>query len=159
MKITTAMNHRDRFKSQVNGAYYWCRHSGWLHEKLLTQLREKVYEDPAWNKVPGWVRRDIYNLTDHLSRGLYFPNLTQRELNHLLAKARAGEETKPVAYLRWALRVDGVEVTSDEIIKRREAGDEDIWKRVEGAHVWNHKPDHTFSGWTNTYDHKKPVKQ
>jgi hypothetical protein len=43
-------------------------------------------------------------------------------------------------------------VTSNDICKRRADGDENIWKRVVGQHVWNHKPKRGFSepkGWDN----------
>jgi hypothetical protein len=118
-------------------------------------LKERVYDDPAWKKVPGWVRRSVWHRTEYLSKNLYYPKLHAKELEKLLDKARKGEPTKPVAYLRWALRVDGVEMDCDEIIRRREAGDEDIWNRVEGAHIWNHKPENPFSPWSLTNGQKK----
>lgn len=37
---------------------------------------------------------------------------------------------------KWQLFLDGEPVTSAEISAKREAGDEDVWKRVSGYHVW-----------------------
>jgi hypothetical protein len=40
----------------------------------------------------------------------------------------------------WQLYVDGEPMTSTEISMRRAAGDEGIWDRVAGRHVWRSHP-------------------
>jgi hypothetical protein len=108
-------------------------------------LKRQIYDDPAWKLVPGWVQSNIFALVNDLLGQIYKPDLHASELDKLLASARNGEPAKPVAYVRWKISVDGEEQTTDQISKRRAAGEENIWQRTVGAHVWNHKPERLFS--------------
>ncbi len=144
MKIDTALNHQKRFRTRVHDIYSSARLCGASHQHILERIKTQVYSDPAWKLVPGWVQRNIFQLGADLLGRIYQPDLHASELDKLLASARNGEPTKPVAYVRWKLSVDGTEQTTDQICKRRAAGDDDIWKRTIGAHVWNHKPERLF---------------
>ena len=89
----------------------------------------------------------MFTVGDDLSRRLYRPELYAHELESLLEATRKGKATKPVPYLRWAHRLDGKEITTDEVCDLRAKGDETVWKRIESAHIWNHLPDNPFSPW------------
>jgi len=104
----------------------------------MAEFKSRVTDDPAWRRVPQWVRERVHNRYMDWNRSLYQPNLSGAELDKLLADAAAGREVKQPPYLVSRLRVDGEIVTSDQICAMRAAGDEDAWYRVEGAHVWTH---------------------
>jgi len=126
MKIDTALNHQKRFKTRIRDIYHSARLCAESHQHILERLRTQVYDDPAWKRVPGWVQSNVTTLGSYLLDRIYRPDLHANELDKLLASAQKGEPVKPVAYVRWKLSVDGVEQTTDQICKRRAAGDDDI---------------------------------
>lgn len=144
MKVSTALNHQQRFRIRVRDIYHSARLTGASHSAILDSLKRRVYDDSAWSKTPSWVQADIFALGSDLLDRIYRPDLHASELNSLLTIARAGEAVKPVAYVRWMLSVDGIEQTTEQICVRRAAGEDDIWQRTIGAAVWNHKTDHLF---------------
>jgi len=149
MKWSTADNHLRRITGLIEQVYSHARRGGLSHEYILVEVK-RVMKDAGLARCPGWVHTTLRERSSRLLHEVYRPMLYAAEAERLLARARAGEPEEPLAYVRWALRVDGVETTSAVICERREAGDESIWERVEGAHVWNHKPENTFSPWGST---------
>jgi hypothetical protein len=150
MHSTTAYNHLERLSRVQADILMRHRSAASTHDAILAEMKARVFDDPARNKLS---REYLAILSERFHAGmreLYSPNIGYADLERMLAAARKGEDVKPLAYLRWALRVDGVETTSADICARRAAGDDGIWDRVEGAYVWNHKPDRPFSPWERT---------
>lgn len=144
MKGRTADNHLRRLKRLAYEAHSSIRHAGGTFDELLAE-RSKIRNDPALAKCPGWVGARLHEYMDLLFNQLHVAVLHADQVDALVAG-----KGQPPAFLRWRLRVDGKFVTSDEICEQRAAGDEDIWMRVEGAHVWNHKPERAFNEWKKT---------
>ena len=142
MKIDTALNHERRLAGHVNEIFQNARLMGQNHRTILDRITEKVYSDPAWKRAPVWLTSRVDQLIRTEHDRVYQPDLSASQLERLLS----GKDTRPVPYVRWSLRVDGIPRTTDWICKRREAGDDGIWDRVEGAHIWNHN-NNTYSPW------------
>jgi hypothetical protein len=144
MKIETAMNHESRLKQLAGDVFWFARHGGQSHSDILKRIIERVYGDPSYGRVPGWVTQRLKQRIDDLYNRIYKPDLSASDLRRVLESGSDAD----VPYVRWQLRVDGKYVTRDEIALLRAAGDEEIWQRVEGAHIWNHKPHLLYSnGW------------
>ena len=151
MRTSTAYNHLQRLTARLHDAYHFARLSAWTHSRLLERLQETVWNDAALAKCPSWVREMLTERSSVAYHALYRPALCAAEYERNIAKAMAGQPIKPLAYVRHALRVDGVEYASEGISALRANGDEDVWLRVEGAMVWNHRPDRLFSDeWKRT---------
>lgn len=56
MRITTALNHFERFASIIRDTYSAARSYQKPHAWILERLAKEVYQDPAWKKCPAWVR-------------------------------------------------------------------------------------------------------
>ena len=154
MRISTALNHRDRFLGRLSAIYGTARRNGLSHAWILRSLSAHIYETPEWKRVPGWVTQSIRQSSQVHLDALYAPKLHPSELVQI-----AGGSLLPdaVPYLRNATRIDGVEYTTDEICEMAEASaDADsrlaIWQSTESATVWNHKPEQAFSGWRKWRD-------
>ena len=146
MKRSTASNHLQRWSEFVNDTFSQARHFALSHSEIIENLKNKVYSDPAWEKVPSWVRERISSKREHLFDQLYCAVIHGEDLKRVI------NGTFVPAFVRWQLRVDGEFVSCEEISRRRGDGDEDIWNRVEGAHVWNHKPNKSFGKWGKVKD-------
>lgn len=144
MQRKTAYNHLRRLERQVESVFCFARISGLSHQTVLDEIQGRVWLDPAYKRCPGWVRE---RLSERI--GIYFGLVYRAVLHGNDADALwAGDGRPHPEYVRWQLRVDGEHIDTDEIIRRRKAGDEDIWARVEGAHIWNHRPDRLYGdGW------------
>ena len=149
MRISTALNHRDRFLSRLTDIYAHARRQGLPHSWILDARQSQIFDLPEWGRVPRWVRSAVTHASGRRLDALYKPNLHGRDLARI-----ADGSLKPdsVPYLRNATRIDGVEYTTDEICDMANAaGDNDarcaVWASSENATVWNHRPDQPFSGW------------
>lgn len=151
MRITTAMNHERRMLGHVGEILAWVRLGGHSHSWALEQRRTRVFEDSAWKRVPSWVQRRVNERFGDGLKQMEMVVMHYGSYEHAMAQALARVDPAPAAYVRWQLRVDGEHVTSNQICERCKAGDEDIWNRVEGAHIWNHHtPTRLYSdSWTS----------
>lgn len=59
MKTSTAFNHYTRFRSALDAIYSTAKCAASPHAKILDQITERIYKDPAWHKCPAWVRTAI----------------------------------------------------------------------------------------------------
>jgi len=141
MRISTALNHERRLKNRLTEIYSNGRRAGSTHEDILARLTAEVWKDEGLARCPRWVHDRLSELSHERLRQLYMV------VDYPLPLLRTPPEKW--AYVIWKLRVDGEIVDSDEISRRRKAGDEDIWERVEGAHVWNHNGK-LFGSWGQT---------
>lgn len=157
MRITTALYHERLFLERIQEILWSTRRGGRAHGWALKQWAKRIVEDPAWKRVPRWVQQKVHDRFSEGLRQMYTVVEHHSDYEQRLANATAGREVKPAAFVRWQLRVDGEFTTIDEISARRQAGDEDIWKRVEGAHIWNHKPENTYDscGWKGIGENKE----
>lgn len=149
MRITTALNHEKRLKGRLADCYYFARMAGWTHEKLLATTKERVWDDEGLKRCPGWVRERLQAISSEWHRALYQPKLYPKEFEKMLEDARAGKDVEPAAYLRFAHRLDGKEITTDEICAiEDEEEKERAWQEMESTHIWNHRGiDYPFSPW------------
>lgn len=148
MRITTSMNHRDRLLAIVEETFHFARVCGFSNSAIRKRIAERVHADSAWPKLPYWAQNRVSHKALDEYQEVYRPKLYARDLESLLALE--ADKRSLVPYVRWQLRVDGEHVTSSQIIAMREAGDENVWDRVEGAHIWNHRPKlqpYTDAGW------------
>ena len=150
MKISTALNHQTRLSSLTADIVASGRYGASTHAEILERVKSHVYSDPSWALCPSWVHDRVQTALTIALDGLYAPKISGNDLMRLLSQEPA--DRIPVAYVRWQLRVDGEFTTSDEISRKRADGDDDIWKRVEGAHIWNHRPENVYgvTGWKST---------
>jgi len=156
MKFTTAYNHRDRLRSLLRDTFSSARYGAMTHADLLKMLADRIYSDSGYKRAPSWVASSLHDLSNELHSGMYHPVLRGSDLVKLAVGAIKPES---IAYVRWAMRVDGIERDSDWVSARREAGDDDVWQRVMGAHVWNHRPDRLYSGgWELTGPYRGTLK-
>lgn len=148
MQITTALNHEKRLLTDASAIFSSARWGGDSHAELLKRIHTRIYQDPAYQKCPRWVRANVNRRIRDNFDGIYQPQLSGNDLEKIASTG----DTSRVPYVRWQLRVDGKHTSSNEISDRRANGDPDIWSRVEGAHIWNHRPERTYSdgGWQNT---------
>lgn len=79
---------------------------------------------------------------------LYKPDIHHHDLERLLAQP--ADQRKPLPYIRWQLRLAGQHMTFDEISAYCAEHGQEHWQQVEGAHIWNHRPDRAFGPWTKT---------
>ena len=144
MRVSTAFNHRERYLRRVVDIYGSARSFGAPHKWILGQLKKHIHNDDAWSRVPSWVQSSVNERGHQLLKDLYRPYLHEKELMRLLEQGP--DAFASVRFVRWQHRLDGVFVTSDEVCAKRAAGDENVWDRLESAHIWNHnhKP---FSPW------------
>lgn len=138
MNSNTAYNHLKRLEKLVCAIHADGRRYGQTHKTILAELKAKVWDDPALAKCPAWVKASLSHQSQFLYDEVYRPKLYAKELEKMLADAKAGREVKPVAYVYWQHRLDGKFISSEEIAARSKAGDIDIWKRIESNHIWNH---------------------
>ena len=141
MKITTAINHRDRLLGHVREAFHLARLCASPNAQIREMISKRIYTDSAWPSLPGWVSQRVSNMILDEYQRIYAPVLGAAQLERLLAAPR-GDASRLVPYVRWQLRLDGAHVNSDQICAISREHDPDVWQRVEGAHIWNHKPNH-----------------
>jgi len=142
MKIETALNHERRLAGHASEIFQNARIMGQSHREILDRITARVYSDPAWQRLPSWATSRIEQRIRTEHDNVYKPDLSANQLERLLS----GKDHRLVPYVRWQLRLDNHYVTSDELSAMRAAGDEGVWRRVEGTHIWNHnwKP---YSPW------------
>lgn len=68
-------------------------------------------------------------------------DVTNHDRTRLSAALYALREYSVMTHARWQLYLDGKPVTSDEISAKREAGDEQVWYRVQGRHEYDNSHD------------------
>ena len=142
MRIETTLNHEHRLLSLVSDIFSSARWGASSHAELLETIGKRIYADSAWKRIPSWCRGRIEQRIRDEHSGMYSPRVSASDLD----KLRFGKlHPADIPYVKWELKVDGQPVTSDEISKRRAAGDEGIWDRVKGSHVWNHRPEKTYN--------------
>lgn len=149
MRISTALNHRDRFLDRLREIYASARRQGLTHAWILENRQAQIFDLPEWKRVPQWVRSAVMGASGRHLDALYKPALCGRDLQRI---ANGTLQPDSVPYLRNATRIDGVEYTTDEVCAMANAGvDKDarcaVWAATESATVWNHKPAQAFAGW------------
>ena len=161
MHIGTACNHDRRYEGIIADIGRIVRSTGASHSDMLAMREARLFKDRAWSRVPHWVRDRAFLRFDAMYRGLYCLNISPSQYDRNLALAIDRQDVPEPAYLRWALRLDGI-VHLDcskgviEHIERDGLDRDAAWKRVEGAHIWNHKRNRTFDGWTVTMPAREP---
>mgnify|MGYP001613078948 CR=1 FL=1 len=118
---TTEYNRHARLASTVRDVYASGHAFAWTHETERAEMARRVYSTRDYAKLTPYYCGKIAGLRECLADQRY-----QRDL-------------------KWQLYLDGEPCTSAEISAKREAGDAGVWDRVEGAHVWAHKPECFYS--------------
>lgn len=118
---TTEYNRHARLASTVRDVYSWARHFCPTHVEIRANLTRQVYDTRDYRKLTPYYRGKLSGLIECLAESLYRADVV------------------------WQLYVDGIPRTSNEISAMRQSGDENVWARVEGAHVWAWNPTKLFS--------------
>lgn len=129
MRGSTAHNHKTRWIRRVREIYNHARVFGHSHTRIFSYLEKYVYQDPAWSKVPGWVRNAVSREAMGELKDLYRPRL------HAVDIYSDDFDPDKVAFVRWFYEMpDGSLVTE--------------WNPecIPGAsgHRWNHKRNRRF---------------
>lgn len=149
MRGATAHKHYTRLAGVQREIFGLCRISGESLAWLLAARQRRVYEDPAFGKIPAYYREILSALWHEEFDRLHRPVIYLNEYNALGAAAPG--KFPPAQCLRWQLRLDGVFTTTAEV-SAKDSVDPDVWKRLEGTHIWNHKPERPFTPWEGTSD-------
>ena len=130
MRIDTAFNHRNRFLGHVREVYAFARISGLSHKVILDTLQARVYDDPAWKKVPGWVQARVTTEGGLLLERLYKPDLHGSDIYSPTF------DPDKVAYLRWMFPAPDGEGYVDKWYPECPVD--------AGERRWNHKRENIF---------------
>lgn len=144
MKTSTAYNHQQRLSARMREIYATARHSGESHAWILDKIQARVHSDPAWDRVPGWVRAHVNQVGSACLDNLYRPILFPSQLDAREADLAAGRPVPPLPYLRWFHTYKG-----EHYVEWRDLPEaaRDLPMREAsslGAFRWNHKRDRVF---------------
>ena len=125
MRSSTSYNWQQRFLATVQDIYAYAIQFHMPHEWILDQLGKRVYNTPAWKKVPAHVHTYIFGWQKCKANSIY------------------------AYHLEWCLSVDGKLLTREEVNalsdqeiqteKNKVNGYRSPWARCEvdgGQHVW-----------------------
>lgn len=56
MKKSTALNHQNRLLGHIKEAFHFTEVCRYNHTKHVERIKEKVWNDPAYKKLPGHVK-------------------------------------------------------------------------------------------------------
>ena len=71
MRLSTVLNHQQRLSDRLHSLYSSARFSHPSHTELLQQIKENVWNDPAFRKLPGWCRSVLLDRQRTLSQSLW----------------------------------------------------------------------------------------
>lgn len=145
MRYETTMNHVKRLEGHVREIFWCARAQGYSHARILDERKRRIFDDPAWAKLPGWATQRVSLAFDAESDRIFSPDLSASQLEKTLADAIESGEAPKAHYVRWALFLDGSETTTDIVCDIRNHGREDVWNDVAGCHVWNHDTTRHYS--------------
>jgi hypothetical protein len=80
-------------------------------------------------------------------------DVTNYDRTRLSAALYALREYSVMTHARWQLYIDDAPVTSDEISRKRESGDADVWLRVKGRHEYDESHDPYYENKTPEWLH------
>jgi len=64
MKISTALNHRNRFLQRVKDIFLRARCYGLSYEKILMIYQKEINNTPQWKLLPVWAKEYIRGFRD-----------------------------------------------------------------------------------------------
>lgn len=109
MKGSTAHNHAQRLRRGIDSIFSDGRFWSKAHDQILVRVIREIYEDPAWTKLPQYVRAA---LSERIS--MRFEEIYDRP---------------PQNTVVWQLYLDGQRVESANVPQGR-------WVDVHGRHEW-----------------------
>lgn len=151
MKSSTAYNHSKRLLSQVTEVLCRARSCAMTHDEVMAAIQERVYDDPAWAKMPHWARARVSHAYLDGATRLYRPEVSACDLDWREERIRAGLPVEPLAFVRWFHTFKGedgvdVHVTNWNDIPapiRATVRDGDACL-FTSAHRWNHRRDRVY---------------
>lgn len=114
----------------------------------ITKSMRRRFEDCRSRIIGAWIdveKKGLpINKIDYQELvGLYGPFAPSLS-SHIWHVWRTCYDSTVRRCVRWALYLDGKPHTSDEISRKREGGDEDVWNRVAGRHNWEGRMNKPF---------------
>ena len=152
MKPSTAYNHSVKFRSIMADILRHARSAAMSHDDILKERQRRLYDLPAWHKVPQWARNGADYMFESGMRALCDVSIGAADLDRREAQIRAGLPVEPLPYVRWFLTYtdeSGQEIHCTEWGELPQAvrdsaaidGDGCLFR---GAHRWNHRRDRVY---------------
>lgn len=66
MRILTAFNHKERLMHRLRDIYRQAEIFCLDAESIRIRMRKEIFDDPAYHRVPGWVRMYLKGYDDSL---------------------------------------------------------------------------------------------